>query len=96
MYVLNINRLYHISDNTTPPSTGTMYKYESNRGPQYRELKYDRHFNKTSYKPEHVNLYVNSGQYPTVNPSVVISTNSVDDRYDFLVISYNTMIVLNV
>ena len=32
---------------------GTVYTYQSRRGPQYREIKYNVHLNMTEYEPEH-------------------------------------------
>lgn len=69
-------------------SAGTMYKYESRRGPQYRELKY-RVDNTTSFKPQHSMLKVDAGSRVgfsgsaglTALPTMVMEDNS--EFYEF-------------
>ena len=56
---------------------GTIYKYESQRGPQYRELKYNPRLNRTLIEPEHSKLTVDNGNLNTVNPAMVMENNSV-------------------
>ena len=58
---------------------GTVYKYESSRGPQYRELKYDSTQNRTIMLPEHTKLTVDNGALVTSNPGVVLGSL----RYEF-------------
>lgn len=49
-------------------SAGTLYKYESNRGPQYRELKYvvanKDSFDESDFKPQHTLMKVDGGSRP--------------------------------
>lgn len=61
---------------------GTIYKYESNRGPQYRELKYNPRLNETLIKPEHSKLTVENANLKTINPGVVMEENSVYYEFD--------------
>ena len=56
---------------------GTVYKYESNRGPQYRELKYNPRLNQTTVNPEHSKLLVDSADLDTDNPAMVMEDLTV-------------------
>lgn len=60
---------------------GTIYKYESSRGPTYRELKYDPRLGKTVIKPEHRKITVENSGLQTTNPAVLMEENS--DYYEF-------------
>ena len=60
---------------------GTIYKYESARGPQYRELKYNPRLAETIIMPEHRKLTIENSDYQTTNPAVVMEENS--DYYEF-------------
>ncbi|KAH3880014.1 hypothetical protein DPMN_003926 [Dreissena polymorpha] len=60
---------------------GTIYKYESSRGPTYRELKYNPRLNKTEIKPEHTKLTIDNGYWKTTNPGIVMEKDS--DYYEF-------------
>jgi hypothetical protein len=60
---------------------GTIYKFESNRGPQYRELKYNPRLNRTLIEPEHRKLTVENFNLKTTNPAVVMETDSM--YYEF-------------
>ena len=60
---------------------GTVYKYESARGPAYRELKYNPRLNETLIEPEHTKLTVENHNLQTTNPAVVMETGS--DYYEF-------------
>lgn len=60
---------------------GTIYKYESARGPQYRELKYNPRLNETIIEPEHRKITIENGEHMTSNPAVVMETDS--DFYEF-------------
>ena len=60
---------------------GTVFKYESQRGPTYRELKYNPRLNKTMIEPEHSKLLVDNGDLTTDNPAMVMENNSV--YYEF-------------
>lgn len=61
---------------------GTIYKYESNRGPQYRELKYNPHLNVTDFKPEHMKLTVQNWDLVTTNPAVVMEPSTLYYYFD--------------
>ena len=60
---------------------GTVYKYESRRGPVYRDLKYNPRLNETIIEPEHTKLTVANYNLHTTNPAVVMETGS--DYYEF-------------
>lgn len=60
---------------------GTIYKYESNHGPQYRELKYNPRLNVTAVKPDHRQLTVDNLDLVTSNPAIVMEAHS--DFYEF-------------
>lgn len=55
---------------------GTIYKFESNRGPQYRELKYNPRLNRTLIEPEHRKLTIENFNLRTTNPAVVMESDS--------------------
>ena len=61
---------------------GTVYKYESNRGPQYRELKYNPLLNATAIKPEHSKLLVDNKHLDTDNPAMVMKSSSLYFEFD--------------
>ena len=61
---------------------GTIYKYESNHGPQYRELKYNPRLNATTVKPEHSKLTIDNRDLITDNAAVVMETNTVYYEFD--------------
>ena len=69
------------SNSQTAGGPGTIYKYESARGPQYRELKYNPRLGETVIMPEHRKLVVENGNLQTTNPAVVMEENS--DYYEF-------------
>ena len=74
---------------------GTIYKYESNHGPQYRELKYNPRLNVTAVKPDHRMLTRDNLDFITSNPVIVIEANS--DYYEFeeiQVLGHSTFITL--
>lgn len=66
--------LGNIAQNSGGP--GTIYKYESNRSPAYRELKYNPRLNKTMIEPEHRKLTIENGDRGSTNPAVVMESNS--------------------
>ena len=61
---------------------GTVYKYESNHGPQYRELKYNPRLNATTVKPDHSKLTVDNRGLITDNPTIIMETNTVYYEFD--------------
>ncbi len=56
---------------------GTVYKYESNYGPQYRELKYNPRLNRTALQPQHSKLLVDNQDLDTDNPAIVMEEDTV-------------------
>ena len=61
---------------------GTLYKYESHRGPVYRDLKYNPRLNKTLVEPEHRKLTAENFDLQTTNPAVVMETDSIYYEFD--------------
>ena len=49
-----------------------MYMYQSRRGPQYREIKYNPSLNSTEYKPEHAKIKVDNEGVVSQSYAVVI------------------------
>ena len=62
-------------------ASGTTYKYESSRGPQYRELKYNPRLNVTQVEPEHTMLIVHNDDLDTDQACMVMEDNS--EFYEF-------------
>lgn len=73
--------LSHGGTGSSVGGPGTIYKYESQRGPQYRELKYNPRLNRTMIEPEHSKLLVDNGALNTINPAMVMENNSI--YYEF-------------
>ena len=61
---------------------GTVYKYESRRGPTYRDLKYDPRLNNTIIEPEHTKLTVENYDLHTTNPAVIMENGSKYYEFD--------------
>ena len=61
---------------------GTVYKYESNHGPQYRDLKYNPRLNATELKPDHIKLTVDNGDLRTTNPALVMESDALYYYFD--------------
>ncbi|XP_033745589.1 uncharacterized protein LOC117331103 [Pecten maximus] len=61
---------------------GTIYKYESSRGPTYRELKYNPRLNVTTLKPEHSKLTVDNADLLTEQPAMVMENATVYYEFD--------------
>ncbi|KAK3755992.1 hypothetical protein QZH41_003345 [Actinostola sp. cb2023] len=61
-------------------AAGTVYKYESRRGPQYRELKYNQ--NISYFKPEHSKLKVDNEHVVVNTPTVVLEEDTVFYEFD--------------
>ena len=61
---------------------GTLYKYESRRGPTYRDLKYNPRLNVTLIKPEHSKLKVENDILRTNNPAIIMETGSIYYEFD--------------
>lgn len=63
-------------------AAGTVYKYESRRGPQYRELKYNPDANLTSFKPEHAKVKVDNEDRNVATPTVIMENQTVFYEFD--------------
>ena len=63
---------------------GTLYKYESRRGPTYRDLKYNPRLNVTHIEPEHTKLIVENDNLQTNNPAIVMENGSIYYEFDEL------------
>lgn len=63
-------------------AAGTVYKYESRRGPQYRELKYNPDANLTSFKPEHSKVKVDNENNNVATPTVIMENQTVFYEFD--------------
>ena len=63
-------------------AAGTVYKYESRRGPQYRELKYNPEANLTSFKPEHAKVKVDNENNDVATPTVIMENQTVFYEFD--------------
>ena len=68
-------------ESTHAGASGTVYKFESSRGPQYRELNYNPRLNTTMVEPEHTMLIVDNLDLNTQQPVMVMEDNS--DYYEF-------------
>ena len=62
-------------------ASGTVYKYESNRGPQYRELKYNPRLNRTQVESDHRMVIVDNAKHETLQPALLMEKDSV--YYEF-------------
>ncbi|XP_078490836.1 uncharacterized protein LOC144746997 isoform X2 [Ciona intestinalis] len=71
-------------------SAGTIYKYESRRGPQYRELKYNTTVDEANYKPDHTFLKIDAGSRRGFNtdaevsslPTMIMEEGTIDYEFD--------------
>ena len=63
-------------------AAGTVYKYESRRGPQYRDLKYNPDANLTSFKPEHAKVKVDNENNNVAIPTVIMENQTVFYEFD--------------
>ena len=61
---------------------GTVYKYESRRGPQYREIKYNPEGNFTEFKPEHSKVKVDNERRETESPAVIMENEKLFYEFD--------------
>lgn len=59
-----------------------MYKYESRRGPQYRELKYNPDGNFTFFKAEHSKVKVDNEKHNVGTPTVIMENQTVFYEFD--------------
>lgn len=70
------------SSNTYHGGPGTVYTYQSRRGPQYREIKYNPTLNETDYKPEHSRFMVSNEGKQTGSYGVIMDQNREQSLYD--------------
>ena len=61
---------------------GTVYKYESQRGPQYREIKYNPEGNFTGFEPEHSKVKVDNEGRETESPAVIMENDTLFYEFD--------------
>lgn len=62
-------------------AAGTVYKYESRRGPQYRELKYSAR-NVSEFKPDHSKLKIDNHNIEVDHPAVVMEEGTIFYEFD--------------
>ena len=70
------------SSKTLVGGAGTVYKYESSHGPQYREIKYDPNGNFTDFKPEHSKLKIDNEGRDSDWPAVVMENETLFYEFD--------------
>ena len=63
-------------------AAGTVYKYESRRGPQYRELKYNPSGNFSGFKPQHSKVKVDNEKNNVNTPTVIMENKTVFYEFD--------------
>lgn len=68
--------------NSNHGGPGTIYTYQSRRGPQYREIKYNLHLNTTDYKPEHSKIMVDNEGKLTTSYGVMMDEEKEQSVYD--------------
>lgn len=68
-------------------AAGTVYKYESRRGPQYRELKYNPNGNFSYFKPQHSKVKVDNEQINVATPSIIMEEDTVFYEFDEMQVS---------
>ena len=71
-----------ITSKTLIGGAGTVYKYESSRGPQYREIKYKSDGNFTNFKPEHSKLKIDNEGRESNSPAVVMENETLFYEFD--------------
>ena len=70
------------SSNTYHGGPGTVYTYQSSRGPQYREIKYNSNLNMTDYKPQHSKFMVNNEGKSTGSYGMIMDQDKQQSLYD--------------
>lgn len=68
-------------------AAGTVYKYESRRGPQYRELKYNPNGNFSYFKPQHSKVKVDNEQINVATPSIIMEEDTIFYEFDEMQVS---------
>ena len=76
-------------------AAGTVYKYESRRGPQYRELKYYPESNLTSFKPEHAKVKVDNENNDVATPTVIMENQTVFYEFDEMQVEGRAWFILS-
>lgn len=75
-------------------AAGTVYKYESRRGPQYRDLKYNPDANLTSFKPEHSKVKVDNENNNVATPTVIMENQTVFYEFDEMQVEGHSTVIL--
>ena len=71
------------SSNTFNGGPGTVYTYQSKRGPQYREIKYNSNLNETDYKPQHSKIKIDNEMKISKSYAVIMDQNKEKSLYEF-------------
>ena len=79
-------------DSLAAGAAGTVYKYESRRGPQYRELKYNPDGNFTYFKPEHSKLKVDNENHDVATATVTMENRTVFYEFDEVQVEGNARV----
>lgn len=74
-------------------AAGTVYKYESRRGPQYRELKYNPDVNLTAFKPEHSKVKVDNEKNNVATPTVIMENQTVFYEFDEIQVEGHSTVI---
>lgn len=69
-------------------AAGTVYKYESRRGPQYRELKYNPNGNFSYFKAQHSKVKIDNENINVVIHSVIMEDETVFYEFDEMQVCY--------
>ena len=72
---------------------GTVYKYESKRGPQYREIKYNPDGNFTDFKPEHSKVKIDNEGRDSNSPAVIMEKESLFYEFDEMQVAGKSHVV---
>lgn len=78
----------HSSSMSYAGAAGTVYKYESRRGPQYRELKYNPNGNFSYFKPQHSKVKVDNEDINVPIQSVIMEENTVFYEFDEMQVGF--------
>ena len=74
-------------------AAGTVYQYQSRRGPQYRELKYNPDANLTFFKPEHSKVKVDNEDNNVATPTVVMENHTLLYEFDEIQVEGHSTVV---
>lgn len=95
MYVAGLLRSVggHSSNMLYAGAAGTVYKYESRRGPQYRELKYNPNGNFSYFKPQHSKIKIDNEDINVAIHSVIMEDNTVFYEFDEMQVGFQEVVV---